>query len=84
MLPKTLQKLLRFRARKPGPDLERFGRDVRKVMSARMWLAITGNLNAVEASRMVLEKQVAAVRAPCVFTPLRESRIREPRVLRYL
>jgi hypothetical protein len=63
MLPKTFQKLIRFQARKTRPDLERFGRDVREVMSARMWLAITGNLNAVEASRMVLEKQVAALRA---------------------
>jgi hypothetical protein len=63
MVPKTLLKLLRFRARKPGPNLQRFGRDVQEVMSARMWLAVTGNLNAVEASRMVLEKQVAAVRA---------------------
>jgi hypothetical protein len=63
MLPKRFQKLIRFQTRKSGPELERFGRDVREVMSARMWLAITGNLKAVEASRMVLEKQVAAVRA---------------------
>jgi hypothetical protein len=63
MLPKTFQRLIRFRGRKSGPDLERFGRNVREVMSARVWLALTGNLNAVEASRMVLEKQVAALRA---------------------
>jgi len=60
---KTFRSLIRFRARKSAPNLERFGCDVREVMSARMWLAITGNLNAVEASRMVLEKQVAALRA---------------------
>ena len=63
MLPKTFQKLIRFRARKSRPNLERFGRDVQEVMSTRIWLAATGNLNAVEASRMVLEKQVAALRA---------------------
>jgi hypothetical protein len=63
MFPKTFQRLIRFRGRKSGPNLERFGRNVREVMSARVWLALTGNLNAVEASRMVLEKQVAALRA---------------------
>ena len=63
MLPKTFRKLIRFQARKSRPDLGRFGRDVQEVMSTRIWLAATGNLNAVEASRMVLEKQVAALRA---------------------
>ena len=63
MLPKPFQKLIRFRARKSAPMFGRFGRDVQEVMSARMWLAITGKLSAMEASRMVLEKQVAAVRA---------------------
>jgi hypothetical protein len=66
MLPKTFQKLIRFRSRKSAPNLGRFGRDVQEVMSARMWLAVTGNLNAMEASRMVLEKQVAALRAQLV------------------
>ena len=59
MLPKPFQKLIRFRARKSAPMFGRFGRDVQEVMSARMWLAITGKLSAMEASRMVLEKQVA-------------------------
>ena len=63
MLPKTFQKLIRFRVRQSAPNFERFSRDVQEVMSARMWLAITGKLSAMEASRMVLEKQVAAVRA---------------------
>ena len=63
MLAKTFQRLIRFRGRKSGPNFERFGRNVQEVMSARVWLALTGNLNAVEASRMVLEKQVAALRA---------------------
>jgi hypothetical protein len=63
MLPKTFQKLIRFRVRQSAPNFERFSRDVQEVMSARMLLAITGNLNAMEAGRMVLEKQVAALRA---------------------
>ena len=63
MLAKTFRKLIRFQARKSRPDLGRFGRDVQEVMSTRIWLAATGNLNAVEASRMVLEKQVAALRS---------------------
>jgi hypothetical protein len=61
ILAKTFQKLIRLHARKSRPNLERFGRDAREVMSTRIWLAMTGKLKAVEASRMVLEKQVAVL-----------------------
>jgi hypothetical protein len=63
MLAKAFQKLIRLRARRSPPNLQRFGFDAREVMCTRISLAMTGKLSPAEASRMVLEKQVAALRA---------------------
>jgi hypothetical protein len=52
----------------PGlPQLGRFGRDVHAVMSLRIARAMTGDLSAVEARRMVLEKASAGLRAPLAY-----------------
>lgn len=58
-----LSKLVHRFGRKSPPDLWRFGLDVQEVMSARISRAISGNLSAAEARRMVSEKQSALVRA---------------------
>jgi hypothetical protein len=49
------------------PQLGRFGRDVHAVMSGRIARAMTGDLSAVEARRMVLEKASAGLRAPLAY-----------------
>jgi hypothetical protein len=61
-----VRRLIQKQRRKPL-DITQFGVDVREVMSARTWLAITGRLSEAEARRMVLEKQSAAVRAQLAY-----------------
>lgn len=53
--------------RAPTPDVFQFGRDVGDVMSTRLTRAMTGELDAAEACRMVGEKQLAAVQAQFAF-----------------
>jgi hypothetical protein len=62
-----VRQLFQKRKRKPPLGLGQFGLDVREVMSARTWLAITGKLSEAEARRMVLEKQSAAIRAQLAY-----------------
>jgi hypothetical protein len=56
------------RSRKRSPDLWRFGLDVREAMLTRTSQAITGGLSGAEARRMVLEKQLAAIRGQLAYT----------------
>jgi hypothetical protein len=56
------------RRRKKSPwEFGQFGIDVREVMLARTWLAMTGRLSEAEARRMVLEKQSAAIGAQLAY-----------------
>src|SRR5262249_17606819 len=66
--PKALFKFLGRLRRKSPPNLWQFGRAVREVMAARMLLAMTGELSAAEARRMVEEKHLAVVRAQLACT----------------
>ena len=66
--PKALFKFLWRLRRKSRPNLWQFGLAVREVMAARMLLAMTGELSAAEARRMVEEKQLAVVRAQLAYT----------------
>ena len=66
---KLIQRFIRRRGRKKSPpDLWQFGLDVREVVLARISRAMTGDLSAAEARRMVLEKQSASVRAQLAYT----------------
>jgi hypothetical protein len=58
-----LFKLLRRLSRKRTPNVWQFTDDVRDVMLVRMSWAMSGDLIAAEARRMVLEKHKAAVGA---------------------
>ena len=64
---KALFESLRPR-RKSSPDLLRFGLAAREVMLARLLRAMTGELTAAEARRMVEEKQLAAMHAQVAYT----------------
>src|SRR5262247_2131472 len=66
--PKALFKFLWRLRRKSRHNLWQFGLAVREVMAARMLLAMTGELSAAEARRMVEEKQLAVVRAQFGYT----------------
>ena len=66
--PKVLFEFLRRLRRKSPPNPWQFGRAVREVMAARMVLAMTGELSAAEARRMVEEKRLAVVRAQLAYT----------------
>jgi hypothetical protein len=59
--------LRRLRSKSP-PNLWHFGLAVREVIAVRMWRAMTGELSATEARRMVMEKQLAAVQAHLAYT----------------
>ena len=50
------------------PDQWQFGLDSREVMLARTSQAVTGDLSGTEARRMVLEKQLAAIRGQLAYT----------------
>ncbi len=52
----------RLRSKSP-PNFWQFGLTVREVIAARMLRAMTGKLSAIEARRMVMEKQSAVIRA---------------------
>ena len=65
---KVLVEFLRRLHRKSPPNLWHFCFAVREVIAARMWRAMTGKLSAAEARRMVMEKQLAAVRAHLAYT----------------
>jgi hypothetical protein len=56
---------LRGRSR---PNLWQFGLAVREVIAARISRAMTGKLSAAEARLMVIEKQLAAMRAHLAYT----------------
>jgi hypothetical protein len=65
---KILSEFLGRLRRKSPPNLWRFGLAVREVIAARMSRVITGELSAAEALRMVMEKQLAAMRAHLAYT----------------
>jgi hypothetical protein len=54
--------------RKSPPNLWQFNRAVRDVIAVRTLRAMTGELSAAEARRMIEEKRAAAVRAHLAFT----------------
>jgi hypothetical protein len=66
--PKALFDFLWRLRRKSPPNLWHFGRAVREVIEARMLRAMTGELSAAEAHRMVMEKQLAVIRAQLAYT----------------
>jgi hypothetical protein len=65
---KALVEFLRRLRSKSPPNLWHFGLAVREVIAVRMWRAMTGELSATEARRMVMEKQLAAVQAHLAYT----------------
>jgi hypothetical protein len=65
---KILSEFLGRLRRKSPPNLWQFGLAVREVIAARMSRVITGELSAAEALRMVMEKQLAAMRAHLACT----------------
>lgn len=64
----ALFEFLRRLRRKSPPTLWDFGLAVREVIAARMLRAMTGELSAAEAHRMVMEKQLAVVCAQLAYT----------------
>ena len=62
-LPKLTRPFLRRGRKTRAPDVFQFGRDVHDVVSTRLTRAMTGELDAAEACRMVGEKQLAAMQA---------------------
>jgi hypothetical protein len=58
--PKVLYEFVRRLRRKSPPNLWRFNLAVREVIAVRTSRAMTGELSAAEARRMVEEKQAAA------------------------
>jgi hypothetical protein len=58
--PEVLFDFLRWLRRKSQPDFWHFGFGVREVIAARLSRALTGELSAAEARRMIMEKQLAA------------------------
>jgi hypothetical protein len=67
-LPKRLGGFVRRRRKTLPASFMQFGQGVGEVMATRVMRAMTGELDAVEARRMVAEKQLAAVRAQVAFT----------------
>jgi hypothetical protein len=65
--PRRAVRLLRRGSTRTASDIFHFGQDVRDVMSARLTRAMTGELDAAEACRMVGEKQLAALQAPLAY-----------------
>jgi hypothetical protein len=65
-LSKRSVRALRRHHRAPA-DVFQFGRDVHNVMSTRLTRAMTGELDAAEACRMVGEKQLAAVQSQVAY-----------------
>jgi hypothetical protein len=66
--PKVLYEFVRRFPRKSSPNLWQFNLAVREVIAVRTLRAMTGELSAAEARRMIEEKRVAAVRAHLAFT----------------
>jgi len=66
--PKLLFEFLGRLRRKSAPNLLRFGLSVHEVIAVRMSRALTGELSAAEARRMVVEKQFAAILAHLAYT----------------
>jgi len=64
----VLAEVFRRLGNKSPPDASHFGLAVREVIGMRMWRAMTGELSASEARRMVMEKQLAAVQAHLAYT----------------
>jgi len=64
----VLAEIFRRLGNKSPPDVSHFGLAVREVIRMRMWRAMTGELSASEARRMVTEKQLAAVQAHLAYT----------------
>jgi hypothetical protein len=65
---RLIQRLIQSRKRKRSPDLWQFGLDVGEVMLTRTSQAMTGDLSGAEARRMVLEKQLVAIRGQLAYT----------------
>ena len=65
---KAVVEFIRRLHRKSPPNLWQFGFAVREVIAARMWRAMTGKLRVAEVCRMVMEKQLAAMRAHLAYT----------------
>jgi hypothetical protein len=66
-LPKVLLDFVQRLRRKSQPNFWQFGFAVREVIGARLWRAMTGELSAAEARRMIMEKQLAAVLAHLAY-----------------
>jgi hypothetical protein len=66
--PKVLYDFVRRLRRKSPPNLWQFNLAVREVIAVRTLRAMTGELSAAEARRMIEEKRAAAVRAHLAFT----------------
>jgi len=65
--PKVLLDFVRRLRRKSQPTFWQFGFAVREVIAARLSRAVTGELSAAEARRMIMEKQLAAVLAHLAY-----------------
>ncbi len=68
--PEVLFDFLRRLRRKSQPDFWHFGFGVREVIAARLSRALTGELSAAEARRMIMEKQLAAIHAHLAYAEL--------------
>ncbi len=66
--PKVLYEFVRRLRRKSPSNLWQFNLAVREVIAVRTLRAMTGELCAAEARRMIEEKRAAAVRAHLAFT----------------
>lgn len=66
-LSKRAVRFLQRGHKMPARDVFQFGQDVRDVVSTRLTRAMTGELDAAEACRMVGEKQVAALQAQFAY-----------------
>lgn len=67
-LRKRLAGFARRRRSMSPTGLAQFGQSIGEVVATRIVHAMTGKLDAVEARRMVAEKQIAAVRAHIAYT----------------
>jgi hypothetical protein len=65
--PKVLFDFLRRLRRKSQPNFWHFGFGVREVIAARLSRALTGELSAAEARRMIMEKQLAVIHAHLAY-----------------
>jgi|SRR6516162_551607 hypothetical protein len=65
--PKLLLDFVQRLRRKSQPNFWQFGFAVREVIAARLSRAMTGELSAAEARRMIMEKQLAVILAHLAY-----------------